>query len=186
HIERRFHNGHPSSNVYHLHCSQAGGGKLPPPPGTPPPPLPAPCRDGGGPVPPITTTTKPKEEEPSPQQRGHRVSDSLALPAGIPSAHRTKAQALLSSLPAAQQQLVADEWSARLRRGSMHKPLAYLTTLVKRAAAGTFVPELADEERLRREAQQGGAIQAAVPPRSERASQVQQLVADTVAHLRRN
>lgn len=68
----------------------------------------------------------------------------------------------------------------------MHKPLAYLTTLVKRAAAGTFVPELADEERLRCEAQQVGAVPAAASPLSPRAAQVQQLVTDAVAHLRRN
>lgn len=36
HVGRRFHNGHPTCNVYHLHCAQAGGGKLPPPPGTAP------------------------------------------------------------------------------------------------------------------------------------------------------
>jgi len=76
----------------------------------------------------------------------------LLLPGVLRIEDRHAARRLLASLPAEMAQQVADEWAAQLRRRTIRSPLAYLTTLVKRARSGSFEPELAREELVRREA----------------------------------
>jgi hypothetical protein len=193
-VEARFRGRRRTSNAYYLNVPEASGGKLPPPVRTPPssqasePPLPPASRPGGGGADVTRTTTEPSNKEP-PLQRGHRVSDHIALPASLSGAQSVKARVILSTLPTDQQQQVADEWAARLRRQSLHKPLAYLITLVQRANAGTFVPELAGEERARREREQrNNSSSSPSPPtvnQPSSAAQIQALVAVIGNTLRR-
>jgi len=83
----------------------------------------------------------------------------LEYPKGLSPSERADAQSRLARLPPELAQQLLDELAARLKAGTIRvSPLVYLKGLIKRANAGTFVPEaglhVADvrEKRRRNEA----------------------------------
>jgi hypothetical protein len=92
--------------------------------------------------------------------RGGSGSGPLIFPDRLLPAERAAAARLLNEAgaPSADAQTLLDELAGRLRTERVHSPVAYLRALLRRAAAGQFVPELAprvaaERERRRREAE---------------------------------
>lgn len=87
---------------------------------------------------------------------------------------------------------MADEWIARWRTGVLRKPLAYLAKLVQQAEAGHFHPELAAQERAKRqEAMRAEQLAAASetasspePVTQQSAEELQWIVKDLAQRLR--
>jgi len=88
-------------------------------------------------------------------QQQQLLNAGIALPASLPPKVRAAAQRLLARIPSDSRQTVADEWAARYRKGDLRIPLAYLAKLVAQFEAGLFSPELAAEERSRRQRENG-------------------------------
>ena len=80
----------------------------------------------------------------------------LEYPKGLSPSERADAQSRLARLPPELAQQLLDELAARLKAGTVRiSPLVYLAGLIKRANAGTFVPEaglhVADVRQKRRQ-----------------------------------
>ncbi|MGH8630593.1 MAG: hypothetical protein ACREU7_07495 [Burkholderiales bacterium] len=107
------------------------------------------------------------------------------MPVTLDAALRARALRLLARAPPHAAQDVADEWIARWRTGALRNSLAYLATLVQQAEAGRFHPELAGQERVRREEAIGTEHPAgASPPAQHAAREVRWIVEDLAQRLR--
>jgi hypothetical protein len=102
------------------------------------------------------TTNRIVMEPPQPEAGDERPMDSatveggcgyllkLEYPKGLSPSEHADAQRRLARLPPELAQQLLDELAARLKAGTIRiSPLVYLAGLVRRANAGTFVPEAA-------------------------------------------
>ena len=97
--------------------------------------------------------------DPADAESGSGAHSKLEYPNGLAPSERADAQRRLARLPPELAQQLLDELAARLKAGTIRiSPLVYLAGLIRRANAGTFVPEaglhVADvrEKRCRNEA----------------------------------
>jgi hypothetical protein len=122
----------------------------------------------------------------------------LILPARLPPAdHAAVLRLLRESKPTGTHpQLLLDELAGRLQTERVRSPVAYLRGLIRRAAAGQFIPELApriaaERERLRREAAdnqaraQRRAAERAAPDHPSREQERRERVRAWLGELRR-
>lgn len=145
-VKQRFHRGCLTSNAYYLKVPQRGGDRESPPSRQLVTTGLSRRQDPGDTASP-RTTSEPSEE--TSQQPSRRGDGELVLPSELNDRDRKFVHRLLASLSHDTAQEVIDEWSAYLRRRTIRSPIAYLTSLVKRARSGTFQPELAHERRMR-------------------------------------
>lgn len=141
-VQQRFRkDGSPTSNGYRLPLT-APGDKLPPPPPVLCPDLvsSASPRSGSG----VTLTTTEYINEPKPPQPiTDTGSSGLIFPKQLSPKEVSLAKSKLESLPLTQAQELLDELAGRLNAHSVRgSPLSYLRSLVTRAEAGTFTPEI--------------------------------------------
>ena len=152
-VQQRFRNdGSPTSNGYRLPLN-APGGKLSPP-------LPAQRRDVVTPAPPpggscvTLTTIEHIKESKLPQPGADSISEgsSLIYPKQLSPKEVALAIRKLGSLSPMLAQEVLDELAGRLNAHSVRgSPLSYLRSLIERAEAGTFTPEVGVRVALARE-----------------------------------
>lgn len=160
----RFRNGLNRANAYTLNFTASEGGSLPPQGGADDgaTPVADPHKGGTGATPTITTalsvnTSLQPQPPPSAEFR------MPLLPTTLEPATRERALRLLARAPPSAAQDVADEWIARWRKGALRNPLAYLAKLVQQAEAGGFRPEVAAQERAKRQSEKR-VIDAEAPP----------------------
>jgi len=168
-IRRCFRDGRNRPNTYALNLPTGEGGGLPRKGGADDIATPAADPDKGGAGATPTTRTALSNQLLLQPQRQPRSHDPVPeLPAALDAGLRALALSLLARAPPGTAQDVADEWIARWRAGTLRNPPAYLAKLVRQAEAGRFHPELAGQERARRQGQRPaeprGLAQDTSPP----------------------
>lgn len=175
-VQSRFRNdGSPTSNGYRLALNKPGD-KLSPP-------TPAQCLDVVVPEPPAggcyatLTTIEPNNESKQPQPSAELVSKGGGSPLIYPKQFSPKEIALatrnLEAFPPALAQELLDELAGRLNTHSVRgAPLSYLRSLIARAKAGTFEPEIGVRIALARQRDKELAAQrqSVSPPKYEQFS----------------
>lgn len=90
-----------------------------------------------------TTDTPLPHKEPS--KDNHHTPTGLVYPRSFDENRIAAAKHLLAGLPSADAQSLIDEVAGRMTSGRVASPLSYLRALIKRHAAGEFIPEVADQ-----------------------------------------
>lgn len=91
-----------------------------------------------------TADTPLPHKEPS-KENHHHTPAGLVYPRSFDDNRIAAANHLLAGLPSADAQSLIDEVAGRMTSGRVASPLSYLRALIKRHAAGEFIPEVADQ-----------------------------------------
>lgn len=155
-IEPQFRDdGSQRSNLYYILPSSGSDEGGSPPVPCAPPPVGAGVPGGPEAAPRALNHQLKSSDEPPPQgaSRGGELIQ-LKFPASLSHAERAEAAARLSALSADKAQLVLDELAGRCKIATVQNPIGYLRSLILRAQAGSFEPDLALQVRENRESRE--------------------------------
>lgn len=79
------------------------------------------------------------------KENHHHTTANLIYPLSFDRSRVAAANNLLVNVPSADAQSLIDEVAGRMASGRVASPLSYLRELIRRHAAGEFIPELADQ-----------------------------------------